>query len=91
MYFSSIIGVIRIVTIEILPTERRGTGSGVKSLVSAIGITMGLLIGSVVISISADTLELAFIVLSVPCLINVPLVIKYIQETKDVHLAKIKD
>ncbi|MHA1147830.1 MAG: MFS transporter [Promethearchaeota archaeon] len=85
------IGVLRIVTIEILPTERRGTGAGLRSLIVAIGITIGLFLGSFLIYFANQSLEIPFILLVIPCFINVPLVIKFIKETKHVNLAEIRD
>lgn len=85
------IGVLRLITIEILPTERRGTGAGFRSLIVAIGITIGLFLGSFLIFFTDQTLELPFIMLTIPCFINIPLVLKYIKETKHVNLAEIRD
>lgn len=89
--FWGLIGTIRIVTIELIPTERRGTGSGLKSLFTAIGITTGLFLGSFLIYFAGESVEIPFIVLTIPCFINIPLVIKYIKETKHVDLAKVED
>ena len=89
--FWGLIGTVRIVTIELLPTERRGTGSGLKSLITAFGITIGLFLGSFLTYFAGESVEIPFIVLTVPCLINIPLVLKYIKETKHVDLAEIKD
>ncbi|TFF95936.1 MAG: MFS transporter, partial [Promethearchaeota archaeon] len=89
--FWGMIGVIRLVTIEILPTERRGTGAGFRSLIVAVGITIGLFLGFFLIYYAQESLEIPFIILTVPCFVNIPLVIKYIKETKHVDLSEIKD
>ena len=38
----------RIVTLELIPTEARGTGVGVKSLITAFGMTMGLILSGII-------------------------------------------
>jgi predicted MFS family arabinose efflux permease len=78
---------ISIVSLEIVPTEARGTGTGLKSLVAASGVTIGLLI-SFVITYSSG-LALSFIILSSLFLINIPLIFKYIKETKGIDLSNI--
>lgn len=47
-YWGSI-GIIRLITIESLPTDRRGTGVGFRSFIGALGGTVGLLLSSAVI------------------------------------------
>ncbi|TXT64007.1 MAG: membrane protein of unknown function [Promethearchaeota archaeon] len=80
--------VIRLVIVEIIPTDARGTGSGLKSLISAFGITIGLLLNSLITYFFG--LELSFIILSLLLLINIPLIYKYIKETKGIDLSQIK-
>ncbi|MBD3195797.1 MAG: MFS transporter [Candidatus Lokiarchaeota archaeon] len=80
--------VIRLVVVEIVPTDVRGTGSGLKSLISAIGITIGLLLSGGITYFFG--LEISFIVLSLFLLINIPLIYKFIKETKGVELNLIK-
>lgn len=79
--------VIRIVTLEIVPTDARGTGSGLKSLIAAIGMTVGLLLSS--LSIYYFGLGTTFILLSLPLLINIPLIYFYLKETKGIDLSEI--
>ena len=43
------IGIIRLITIEMLPTDRRGTGIGFRSLIGGIGGTIGLLLSAIII------------------------------------------
>ncbi|TFG18199.1 MAG: MFS transporter [Promethearchaeota archaeon] len=78
---------ISIVSLEIVPTEARGTGTGVKSLVAASGVTIGLLI-SFFITFSSG-LALSFVILSSLFLINIPLIYKYLKETKGINLSDI--
>ncbi len=83
-----LIGGIRIVTVEIVPTDKRGTAGGLRGFISALGITSGLLLGGIVVLFLG--LGMAFILFSIPLFINVPLVYKYIKETKGVDLTSIK-
>ncbi len=78
---------ISIVTLEIVPTETRGTATGLKSLVAASGVTIGLLI-SFFITFSLG-LAISFVALSLLFLINIPLIYKNIKETKGINLSEI--
>lgn len=80
--------VIRLMVVEIVPTDVRGTGSGLKSLLSAFGITIGLILSGVITYFFS--LELSFIILSLFLIINIPLILKYLRETKGVDLSQIK-
>ena len=80
--------VVRLIILEIIPTESRGTGSGMKSLIGAFGITSGLLLSSIIILYYG--LGLSFIFFGLLLLINIPLVAKYLRETKGVDLGEIK-
>ena len=82
------LGAVRIISVEIVPTEKRGTSAGLRSLLTATGTTAGLLLSSIVILFFG--LGVAFIVFTLPLLINIPLTYKYIQETKGVDLRVIK-
>ncbi|MFX1255904.1 MAG: MFS transporter [Promethearchaeota archaeon] len=79
--------VIRLVTLEVIPTDARGTGSGLKSLTSALGITSGLFLSSVITLYFG--LALAFVFYSLILLVNVPLVYLYLKETKGIDLSDI--
>ncbi len=79
--------VVRLVTLEILPTEARGTGSGLKSFVSAAGITTGLLVNSVIVLYYG--LSMSFVIFSLLLLINLPLIHWNLKETKGVDLSTI--
>ncbi|MFO7795892.1 MAG: MFS transporter [Promethearchaeati archaeon] len=79
---------IRLVVVEIVPTDVRGTGSGLKSLLSAFGITLGLILNGFITFFFS--LEISFIILSLLLLINLPIIYKYIKETKGIDLSKIK-
>ncbi|TXT66196.1 MAG: membrane protein of unknown function [Promethearchaeota archaeon] len=79
---------IRLVVVEVIPTDVRGTGSGLKSLVSAFGITFGLVLSSVITYFFS--LEISFIVLSLLLVLNLPLIYKFLRETKGVELSEIK-
>ncbi|MBD3253727.1 MAG: MFS transporter [Candidatus Lokiarchaeota archaeon] len=80
--------VARLITVEITPTDARGTGSGLRSLISAIGTTVGLFVSSVLISIYG--LAYTFIVISLPHLIIIPLVFLSLKETRGTDLSEVK-
>lgn len=78
---------VRIVTLEITPTNARGTGTGLKSLLGAFGVTSGLLISSLITILF--NLGLSFIIFSLLLLVNVPLTYYFLKETKDTDLGVI--
>jgi len=81
-YWGSI-GIIRLITIETLPTDRRGTGVGFRSLIGAVGGTIGLLSSSVVIlSLGLGPTFIIFVMGN--------LVVLFLKETKGVELSEIK-
>ena len=82
------LGAVRIISVEIVPTEKRGTAAGLRSILTATGTTAGLLLSSVVILFFG--LGIAFIVFTLPLLINIPLAKKYIRETKGTDLTAVK-
>ncbi|MFX0069838.1 MAG: MFS transporter [Candidatus Hermodarchaeota archaeon] len=81
--------VVRLITVEIIPTDTRGTGSGLRSLISAIGITSGMLISSVLILFYG--LGFTFIIISLPHFIILPLAYYFLKETKGINLSDIKE
>ena len=82
------IGIIRLITIETLPTDRRGTGVGFRSLIGALGGTIGLLTSSVVIL--SLGLGPTFIIFVMGNLVGIPLAAVFLKETKGVELSEIK-
>ncbi len=79
--------VVRLTTLEILPTEARGTGTGLRSFVSATGMTAGLLMNSlIVINYGLST---SFVIFSVLLLINLPLIRWLLKETKGIDLSAV--
>ena len=82
------LGAVRIISVEIVPTDKRGTSAGLRSLLTASGTVAGLLLGSIVILFFG--LGIAFIVFTLPLLINIPLTYKFIKETKGTDLSAIK-
>jgi MFS family permease len=81
-------GIIRLIALELMPTDRRGTGVGIRSLIGAIGITTGLFSSSFIILELG--LGLTFIIYCFGNLIIIPLGIIWVKETKGVNLAEIK-
>jgi len=80
--------VARLITVEITPTDARGTGSGLRSLIAAIGTTSGLFISSALIYFYG--LAFTFIVISLPHLLILPLTYLYLKETKGIDLSEVK-
>jgi hypothetical protein len=73
---------------EMLPTDRRGTGSGFRILLFAIGTTIGLLLSSIaILLIGLGTTFILFIVLIFSF---IPINFLFISETKGVELSEIK-
>jgi MHS family alpha-ketoglutarate permease-like MFS transporter len=82
------LGIVRLINIELLPTDRRGTGVGFRNLIGSIGGTIGLLLSSIVILFVG--LGPTFIIFVMANFIVIPLTYFYIKETKGVELADIK-
>jgi MFS family permease len=78
---------LSIVVMELVPTESRGTGSGLKSFFGAFGITIGFLSTALMTYIS--NLSISFVILGLFGIIIVPLVYKYLKETKKVDMRDI--
>ncbi|MCP4760798.1 MAG: MFS transporter [archaeon] len=81
-------GMIRLLTIETLPTDIRATGIGVRTLFSTLGGSIGLFLSSQVILII--TLGPTFVVFSFGSFILVPIALLFIKETKGIKLETIK-
>lgn len=82
------IGIIRLLTIEMLPTDRRGTGVGFRSLIGSIGGTAGLLLSGVIILFVG--LGTTFIIFVMGHFIVIPIAYFFLKETKGVELSEIK-
>ena len=78
---------LSIITIELVPTEARGTGNGLKGLFGSIGATTGLILTSIISYFFS--LAVAFLLFSFLLLINLPFIYKYIIETKGADLSTI--
>ena len=79
--------VIRLIIIEIVPTDQRGTAGGLRALSWAFGATIGLLIGSILIYTTDP--GISFIILSLPVILNILLGSRHLKETKGVNLSEI--
>ncbi len=82
------IGIIRLTTIEMLPTDRRGTGIGFRSLIGGIGGTVGLLLSGVIILFVG--LGTTFIIFVMGHFIVIPIAYFFLKETKGVELSEVK-
>jgi len=80
--------VIRLVIIEVTPTNARGTSSGLKGLLNAAGITTGLLLSSLITFYLG--LMASFIIMCLLFFINIPLIYFFIKETKGINLSDVK-
>ncbi|MHA1804181.1 MAG: MFS transporter [Promethearchaeota archaeon] len=79
---------LRIVVFEVVPTDKRGTGSGLRAFTQSLGITLGFMIGSVLTLFFG--LGMAFILLSLPLLLNMIFIFKFLKETRGTNLSLIK-
>lgn len=81
-------GMLRISALELLPTERRGAGLGLRSVCGSIGGTIGLLLSSVVILIVG--LATTFIVFVILLFVLLPINYLFLKETRGVELSEVK-
>lgn len=82
------IGIIRLITLEQTPTDRRGTAIGFRSLISSIGGTIGLFSsGFVIYQLGLGLTSIIFVMGN---FIIIPLAYFFLKETKDVELSEIK-
>jgi MFS family permease len=75
------------VILEVVPTEARGTGAGLKSLAAAIGITIGFFLSSLITLLI--NLAMTFVILSLLLLLNILLIRKNLKETKHIDLKNV--
>ncbi len=78
---------ISIMALEIIPTQTRGTGVGLKTLASSAGITVGLIISSVITF--SQGLAVSFLTFSILFFVVFILVLIFLKETKGVNLSDI--
>jgi MFS family permease len=78
---------ISMVILEVVPTEARGTGAGLKSLAAAIGITIGFFLSSLITLLI--NLAMTFVILSLLLLLNILLIRKNLKETKHIDLKNV--
>lgn len=79
---------ISIMALEIIPTQSRGTGTGLKTLASSVGITVGLIFSSIITF--SQGLAVSFTIFSLLFIVVVFLVLIFLKETKNVDLSKIE-
>jgi MFS family permease len=79
---------LSIITIELIPTDSRGTGTGLKGIISAIGSTLGLIMAGIITYFYS--LDVAFLLFAILLLIPMPLIYKFVMETKGIDLGEIK-
>ncbi len=74
----------RILCMEILPTDVRGVGASIRSVTTALGITLGLVINSWLNTLVG--LGNAFMIVSLLLLLGVPILHYLVKETKGIEL-----
>ena len=79
--------ILSIVVIELIPTEARGTGNGFRGLMGSFGSTAGLLLTSVLVYFFS--LQIVFLIFALMLLIDLPIIYKYVIETKGTDLSDI--
>jgi len=79
--------ILSIVVIELIPTEARGTGNGFRGLMGSFGSTAGLLLTSVLVHFFS--LQIVFLIFALMLLIDLPIIYKYVIETKGTDLSDI--
>jgi len=78
---------ISMVILENVPTEARGTGSGLKSLSAALGITIGFFLSSLITLLI--NLAMSFVILSLLLVFNIIFIYRYLKETKHIDLKNV--
>jgi len=79
---------ISIMALEIIPTQSRGTGTGLKTLISSFGITVGLIISSIITF--SQGLAVSFTIFSLLYILIIFLVLFFLKETKGINLSNIE-
>ena len=79
---------ISIIALEIIPTQTRGTGAGLKTLTNSVGITVGLILSSIITY--SQGLAVSFIVFALMFIAIFILVLLFLRETKGVNLSDIE-
>ncbi len=75
---------LKIVCIEIFPTDIRGVGTGIRSFCFAFGFTVASVLAAILIPLI--NLGGVFFIISLVSLINIPLILLFIKETKGLEL-----
>jgi len=83
-----LLGIFRLTTLEMFPTEKRGSGLGFLRMCASIGSTIGLLLSSIFILFIG--LGSTFMIFAIALFALLPLNYLYIKETKDVDLTALK-
>jgi len=78
---------ISIMALEIIPTQTRGTGAGLKTLATSAGITVGLIVSSIITF--SQGLAVSFLTFSLLFFGVFFLILIFLKETKGVNLSNI--
>jgi MFS family permease len=79
---------ISIMALEIIPTQTRGTGTGLKTLTASAGVTVGLILSSIITF--SQGLAMSFLIFSILFIGVFFLVLAFLKETKGVNLSDIE-
>jgi MFS family permease len=79
---------ISIMALEIIPTQTRGTGVGLKTLTSSAGITVGLILSSIITF--SQGLAVSFLTFSLLFFVVFFLILLFLRETKGVNLSDVE-
>ncbi|MFX0002202.1 MAG: hypothetical protein ACFE9J_01845, partial [Candidatus Hermodarchaeota archaeon] len=73
---------------EIIPTQTRGTGAGLKTLTSSAGITVGLILSSIITF--SQGLAVSFLTFSLLFFVVFFLILVFLRETKGINLSHVE-
>ncbi|MFX0145448.1 MAG: MFS transporter [Candidatus Hodarchaeota archaeon] len=79
---------ISIMALEIIPTQTRGTGAGLKTLTSSAGITVGLILSSIITF--SQGLAVSFLTFSLLFFVVFFLILVFLRETKGINLSHVE-
>jgi len=79
---------ISIMALEIIPTQTRGTETGLKTLTASAGVTVGLILSSIITF--SQGLAMSFLIFSILFIGVFFLVLAFLKETKGVNLSDIE-
>jgi MFS family permease len=86
--FYGMSGLFKLMTLETLPNDRRGTGTGVRQFISAIAVVIGMFTSAIVVNIIPT--GTMFIIFSCLGLLAIPIIALKVKDMKGVDLNLLK-